>query len=119
MKVLSILLLSSVSLIASDGFQYSISSDVIWPQDNATQPNIKERIEPRFNEDEFPKPLENEIIVTILIRKNGTVEQVIPAVGKSDSAIQNRLCETIKKWKFHPCERQQSATLRFTVKIDT
>jgi hypothetical protein len=106
-------------IMAYGDFRYSISSDVVWPQRSVDQPDLSHRIEPIFNENEFKESLESKIIVTLLIRKNGTVEDVIPALGKSDEVVLSRLCDTLKKWKFHPSESEQTVVFSFIVKIET
>jgi len=105
--------------MAYGGFRYSISSDVVWPERSVAQPNLSHRIEPIFNENEFKESLETKVIVTLLIRENGTVEDVIPARGESNQFVTNRLCEMLKKWKFDPSEREQTVVFSFTVKVET
>lgn len=118
MKRLRISLLLVLPVTVYGGFSYSISSDVVWPKQSIDQPKIKERIEPTFSESEFSEASTSKVPLTVLVRKNGSVEEVILGRGQFDLNVANELRNSLKKWKFHSSDREQIVVYTFNVQIN-
>lgn len=117
MKILAILLLTSLSVAASDGFRYSVSSDLVWPQSKG--PKLKETIGLVFNEADFDESIESTVVVTILIKKDGKIEKVIPASADVNPIVLEELVKRIETWSFQPSDVQAAVVMKFEIKIET
>ena len=117
MKLISILLLfTALSAFAADGFKYSISSDVVWPQINY---KLKERIEFSFQESDFTKSSVSDVTATLLVEKEGKVNEVILSGEKLNPIIAKEVTVTLKKWKFHPTDEDRAVVMKFSINIET
>ena len=118
MKRIIISLLLALPAIVYGGFSYTISSDVVWPKQSVDQPKIKERIEPTFSESEFSEASNSKVPLSVLVRRNGTVEEVILGRGQFDLKVADELRNSLKKWKFHPSDREQVIVYNFDVRMN-
>jgi hypothetical protein len=118
MKRIIISLFLALPAIVYGDFSYTISSDVVWPKQSVDQPKIKERIEATFSENEFIKASTSKVPLTVLVRKDGSVEEVILGRGQFDLNVANELRNSLKKWKFHPSDREQIVVYTFDVQIN-